>query len=232
MKKKFVLLLILCFMFFPFSVLAKAGDGAGDDYKSLNLVEALKEEEIDQDFSDYSENENQATIYLFRGKGCGYCRSFLTYLNGIVDDYGKYFKVVSYEVWKDSDNSALMKKVASFLGEEVTGVPYIVIGDKTFSGYSSAYDEDIESAIMDLYNSEDKYDVFEEMNKDDKKSEGTSSGVVVVWNFIFLCISTGAIMAFVNYKDNKLKEEITEIIKSKETNEKKDKEITNKKNRK
>ena len=138
MKKVFLAILISVLCFIPFSVNAEE-----KEYKTLNLDEALKEEEIDHDFSNYKETDDQAIIYLFRGKGCAYCKKFLTYLNSIVDDYGKYFKVVSYEVWYDNDNAELMEKVCNLLGQKAEGVPYIVIGDKVFAGYAESYNDEI-----------------------------------------------------------------------------------------
>ena len=76
MKKVFLAILISVLCFIPFSVNAEE-----KEYKTLNLDEALKEEAIDHDFSNYKETDDQAIIYLFRGKGCAYCKKFLTYLN-------------------------------------------------------------------------------------------------------------------------------------------------------
>ena len=42
------------------------------------------------------------------------------------------------EVWKNSDNLTLMKNFGKFLGETPKGVPYFIIGNKTFSGYSES----------------------------------------------------------------------------------------------
>ena len=142
MKKVFLAILISVLCFIPFSVNAEE-----KEYKTLNLDEALKEEEIDHDFSNYKETDDQAIIYLFRGKGCAYCKKFLTYLNSIVDDYGKYFKVVSYEVWYDTDNNELLQKIGEARDEKISGVPYILIGDKSWSGYASSLDDEIIDAI-------------------------------------------------------------------------------------
>lgn len=134
-------------------------------YHTLNLEEALKDDEIDYELNNYKETKDQINIYLFRGKGCGYCKLFLEYVaNDLVNKYGNYFKLVSFEVWYDEDNRELMNQVADFMGDSVTGVPYIIIGDQTFLGYSSDYNSSIESAITSLYNSKNRYDVFEEMN--------------------------------------------------------------------
>lgn len=168
MKKFLLLIMISLLCFIPVSVNAQE-----KGYSSLNLDEALTEEGIDHDFSNYEENNDQAIIYLFRGKGCGYCKKFLTFLNSIVDDYGKYFKVVSYEVWYDQENASLLTKVSNYLGTSAEGVPYIVIGDKVFPGYASSYDEDIKDAIKKQYDSKNEYDVMEKLSVDSNSNSKT-----------------------------------------------------------
>lgn len=168
MKKFLLLIMISLLCFIPVSVNAQE-----KGYSSLNLDEALTEEGIDHDFSNYEENNDQAIIYLFRGKGCGYCKKFLTFLNSIVDDYGKYFKVVSYEVWYDQENASLLTKVSNYLGTSAEGVPYIVIGDKVFPGYASSYDEDIKDAIKKQYDSKNEYDVMKKISVDSNSNTKT-----------------------------------------------------------
>ena len=144
--KKALLVLLLGLLVIPFNVSADS-----KKYQTMNLEEALTEESIEHDLSNYKETDDQVTIYLFRGKGCAYCRKFLTFINSIVDEYGQYFKVVSYEVWYNQDNGELMNKVADTMQQEAGGVPYIVIGDKVFAGYSEQYDADIKAQIKKLY---------------------------------------------------------------------------------
>ena len=198
---------LLCFI--PVSVNAQE-----KGYSSLNLDEALTEEGIDHDFSNYQENNDQAIIYLFRGKGCGYCKKFLTFLNSIVDDYGKYFKVVSYEVWYDQENASLLTKVSNYLGTSAEGVPYIVIGDKVFPGYASSYDEDIKDAIKKQYDSKNEYDVMKKISVDSNSNSKTevkntknNSILSVILISIFASIFViGAIVIIVifNLKDKKV----------------------------
>ena len=121
------------------------------------------------------DNDKQAIIYLFRGKGCQYCRALLTHLNDIIGDMGAYFKVVSFEVYNDGNNSKLMNEVSDFMNANVTGIPFYIIGDKTFVGYGASYDEDIKNAIMDAYNAKDKYDVFKIILKGETKRNSRSS---------------------------------------------------------
>ena len=195
MKKKIFLLLLVAAILLPISTLAKT---YYDEYKTMNLKEALAQEEIELQNKDYKENDKQAIIYLFRGNGCGYCRAFLTFLSSISKEYGDYFRVVSFEVWQDSKNSALMNKVASVTNKPAGGVPYIIIGDKVFGGYAAAYDEDIKAAIMAQYK-DSSYDVFKELEKKEKAANGgTSTFAVVFWNAAIVIAATVAIIMVSN----------------------------------
>lgn len=204
MKRKLLVIILIGLMFFPFQ--AHAAEA------SWNLEEALKQASIEADLSNYKENDKQTTIYLFMGQTCGYCHKFLEYLASIVPEYGQYFKVKAYEVWNNTDNSKLMKKVSNFLEESVGGVPFIVIGDKTFVGYTENYNEQIKSAIKEQYDSKNSYDVMNEMKKAEKTTSGTSSATSIIWNFVFITISTGVVLAFVNVKHQETQRKIEELI--------------------
>lgn len=174
---------------------------ASTDYETKNLKETLAAEEIELAYPDYKETDDQITIYMFRGTGCGYCKAFLTFLNSITEEYGKYFKLESYEVWSNQKNGELMQEVGEFLGEKAGGVPFIIIGDKVFPGYNEVYDEDIKTAIKDLYDSNNRYDVFKEMEKAKlmEKINSVLSKVIPVVSVIGLVV----VAIYVN-KNNKL----------------------------
>ena len=200
MKKVWITLLLLVVMILPTHVFA-------DEVKSENLDEILTSKNITHDFSNYSENDDQAIVYLFYGQSCGYCQKFLEFLNSIIPEYGKYFKVVGYEVWSNSSNADLMDKAAKILDKSADGVPFIVIGDQVFTGYSSSYDEKIKSAIKSLYDTKKdaRYDILKEIeNGDSKKGSGTSSTAVIIWNFVFLAAATGIILAVTNNQNKAL----------------------------
>lgn len=227
MKKKIFLVTLLALIAFPLNMFAIEKD----DYTSKNLEETLTEEEIEHDLSKYKENDKQVTIYLFRGHGCGYCKKFLTFLNSIVDEYGDYFKLESYEVWNDDNNYDLMNQVASFLGTSVSGVPFIVIGDTTFAGYAERYDDSIKSTIKSLYDSKEKYDVFEEMTKKEEEEANAnkpSRKTMVVLNFVFVLAGTVIVIVMNNRNTKVLTQKIesleTELSKIKESKEKEKKE--------
>ena len=60
MKKVWITLLLLAVMILPTHVFA-------DEVKSENLDEILTSKSITHDFSNYSENDDQAIVYLFYG---------------------------------------------------------------------------------------------------------------------------------------------------------------------
>ena len=229
MKKKLFILLTI----FLLPIMTNAAKYY-DNYKTMNLTEALNDEGMILENKNYQETDDQAIIYLFRGRGCGFCRNFLSFLNSISKDYGKYFKLVSFEVWHDADNSALLNKMPNVTGVKAEGIPYIIIGSKVFDGYASNYDEEIKKSIMDEYNNKSE-DIFSKMQKyddgtfklentsvsDEKEQNNnntsnysnTSSNVdntfaIVFWNFIFIAISTSIILYF----NNKNKVEILKKI--------------------
>ena len=218
MKKHLVLVMILLgLVFIPFSV--KADE---KKYTTLNLQEALKAEDIAEEFTNYKPDKDAITVYLFRGNGCGYCRAFLTFLNSIADEYGKYFVLESYEVWNNQENASLMTEVSEYLDNPASGVPYIIIGDKVFAGYAAEYDDGIKTAITDLYNTKKskRYDVFEEMKKHPKKStdsNNTNSNSMLIWMFAMVFVATGIIISFISIKFKELNIRLDELTTKKET---------------
>ncbi len=209
MKKTVLMLLMALSLILPTKVFAEKIDIS--KYTTLNLEETLKDEqsynsEFSYDITGYSENDNQVPIYLFRGKGCSHCEDFLTYLgNDLVKNYGSYFKLVSFETWSNNANSQLLSKVADFFGEVQYGVPFIVIGDQHFSGYAEELNGEIEEAIMTLYNSKekDRYDIFEEMGKEETTNEKSSSASII-WNIIITSIGVLIVIAYNNYTKNEI----------------------------
>ncbi len=189
MKKKLLLLVAVIALLFP--VVVNASKSTLDSVKSMDLKDTFKEEGIEISDSKYKETDDQVVIYMFRGNGCAYCRAFLSFLNSQLSENGKMFKLRGLEVWYDKKNSKLLNEIADFTGEEAGGVPYIIIGEKVFPGYSSEWDEDIIAAIKEEYDkkAKDRYDVFEEYDKangvesssaDTKKVIGWTVGSVAV----------------------------------------------------
>lgn len=116
------------------------------------------------DLSNYNLSDDKVNVYMFRGRTCWHCLDEITFFATKVAEYGKYFNFITYEVWENSDNSKLMNTVAKFLGENSDGVPYTIIGKKTYSGFSEATGEQMLNEIQNLYNQSDRYDIKNDIN--------------------------------------------------------------------
>ncbi len=208
MKKKLILLLLVVALL-PIKVFAKS---FVDDYNTMNFKETIESEGFTLENKDYKETDDQAIIYMFRGQGCGYCRAFLEFMNSISKEYGKYFKMVSFEVWNDANNADLLEKVPLVTNKAAGGVPYIIIGEKVFAGYASTYDEEIKEAIMKHYK-DNSYDVMEKLDERlNGKTNSTSSFAVIFWNAFFVIAATVALILV----NNKNTEKVLNALEKKE----------------
>ena len=127
--------------------------------------------------------KEKVKVYIFRGEGCPHCEEALEFFDklGKRDKYNVMYDLKKYEVWYDKDNAKLMENVAKELGTEASGVPFIVIGKKSFSGYSSNSDSQIKQAIKDAYESDDYVDVVAKVqnNLEESKSDFPVVGITI-----------------------------------------------------
>ncbi len=222
MKKFLLVIFSFLFLFNPSQVLAVSANDETVDlvkYETKNFKDTLKAESIELKNTKYAEDEKQATIYLFRGDGCHYCQNFLNFLNSISEEYGKYFKLVSFEVWSNRENSELMDKISLFMGSQASGVPYIIIGDQAFPGYAEEYDDGIKSAIKSLYESDEKYDVFEKYNeavREAKKSASGNTGLIVLFNILISGCAAFCVCLYTKKQNEKMLKKIENMLKKDE----------------
>ncbi len=135
-------------------------------------------------------SNEKITVHIFRGEGCGYCKAALSFFDSIKEEYGQYYELEEHEVWYDEDNATLMSNVAAYFNEEVNGVPYIIIGDKTFQGYTESYNDEIKQAIKDAYDSgkfEDRVKQVQDgtattsnTSKKDKDKDNNTTTIIII----------------------------------------------------
>jgi hypothetical protein len=143
-----------------------------NSYEYDTFKEVLVKENIIQK-SELLYNKDKLNIYVFYGLECNHCYELFNYFNDhLVDKYNNMINIISFEVWNDENNKALMEKVGKKLDLEPTGVPYYVIGDKVFNGYAESYNLDIEKAIDEQY--KNKKDIVKEIviEKENKEETG------------------------------------------------------------
>lgn len=124
-------------------------------------------------------------VYFFYGNGCSHCAEAEEFFNSIEDDLGDKFNIISYETWYDSDNVDLMNEVADARKEEANGVPYIIIGNQSWNGYMSSYDDEIIDKIESEYEKDvdARYDIanyVEALNNTDKANNYAADVAVVI----------------------------------------------------
>jgi glutaredoxin len=73
--------------------------------------------------------------YFFYGDGCPHCGAEEEFLKTLKQDYPA-LEIFAFEVYNHKQNIELLRAVASQLNVEVSGVPFLVIGDQPISGYA------------------------------------------------------------------------------------------------
>lgn len=84
-----------------------------------------------------AKEKNLVNIYLFYSDTCPHCTSEKELLKELEDKYDN-IRIYKYEINTDN-NMELLDNVAKLFDTNVTGVPFTVIGDKVYKGFS--YDD-------------------------------------------------------------------------------------------
>ncbi len=98
-------------------------------------------------FSLNVDAKGKVTLYFFHGDGCPHCAEEEEFLSDIEDKYKDTLEISPYEVWYNFENQRLMNKVADAFNTKVSGVPFTVIGETYFTGFSDTSKEEIENTI-------------------------------------------------------------------------------------
>ena len=102
--------------------------------------------------------ENEINIYYFHADGCHNCEIMTECLNNLKQKY--ILNIKDYEVRNNSENYELMDKVKEGLSDKnLSGVPFIALGDKYVHGGSDAKCERLEDIIKE-YQTEDYIDTI------------------------------------------------------------------------
>ena len=167
-------------------------------------------------------NAKTVNVYLFRSDTCPHCQAALAYFNELAEDeeFKDLFVLQDYEV-SSRQNSELMSEAAEAMGESSSGaVPYIIIGEETFLGYSESSNEKIETAIKETYENEEFVDPIAPLitNADTTNSDG----VIIFGIFAGVIIIVGIGLYFARKDTTK----IEKAVALEEQKEKEAKQIT------
>lgn len=131
---------------------------------------------------------NEVNIYFFHSNDCDICNQERIYLEALKQRYPN-MRVYSYEI-SDQSNYDLMQKAKNLYQETRSGVPYTVIGDSSYLGFSQnnkalfqkkvyeyskiAYANKLGQELGITYRNDLEGEVVEYKNNDDYQIEETS----------------------------------------------------------
>lgn len=108
---------------------------------------------LSKDYNDYVgkyyniKNDEKVNIYLFYSKICPHCQKEEKYFEILKEKYQDKINIYTYEVTENKTNNEIMKSLKKELKENSQGVPFTIIGSKTFLGYDESLNERIENTI-------------------------------------------------------------------------------------
>ena len=128
------------------------------------------------------EAKEEVKVYLFRGEGCPHCEEAEQWFQSIEEEYGSFFNIVDYETWYNEENANLMQQVAKARGETAEGVPYIIIGDMSWNGFDSSYEEDMKEKINQLYdqNADERYYIMKYVESGTTPKKESNDAVILL----------------------------------------------------
>lgn len=151
-------------------------------------------EEVTSDSGETGEVDNRVVVYFFHGDGCPHCAEAEEWFDSIQEEYGSKFRIEPYETWSDEDNATLMQQISDARGDNATGVPYIIIGDKSWVGFNAdTMGDEIKAQIDQVYETpvESRYDVLSAVDGTTEKKEEKSSTTDVIVIVTILVVAAG-----------------------------------------
>lgn len=167
-RLKYFVILLVAFLIIPFGVFAEGEENG-------NAEETNTEEKTES---------KEVTLYFFRGEGCSHCAEAEEWFQSIEEEYGSFFEIKEYETWYNEDNADLMQRVAEARGETADGVPYIIVGNKSWNGFAEDYKDEIINEIKSVFEQDvaDRYDIMKYLatQKNEKEENSSSSDFVAL----------------------------------------------------
>lgn len=157
MKKFIVIIVILLAISLTGIVVLSSKKDKQENTDSKNISYESKLTDIK--FND------KVNIYLFYGKGCPHCEALFTYFESIKSKYSKYYNLYVFEVWYNEDNGKTMDYFLEKFDKKVSSksVPFLIIGDEAFEGYSSSMNQKIIDTIEEKYKNKDNIKDFSDV---------------------------------------------------------------------
>ncbi|MEG0995044.1 MAG: thioredoxin family protein, partial [Bacilli bacterium] len=143
MKKKYLPYILIIFFLLSFVLILGLTKKVKEETKPINqIVEQVTPPQEDSSMELPEAIKDKIKIYVFHGNGCPHCSKLIAFLNDIEKTYGVYFELIKYEIYDNEENLDLLNKTAALLNINVTSVPFYLIGETYFKGYSASKNEE------------------------------------------------------------------------------------------
>ncbi len=146
---------------------------------NISILDVKAQEEVILEARSGKVEYNDVNIYYFYGNGCPHCAVAGPFLEELAENRDNV-TLHKYEVWYNSKNQDLFKKVAENLETTPSGVPFTIIGKEYVVGFGSieTTGETVEKKV-DFYSSNNYEDsvhsiVGLEKEPETKKIEGST----------------------------------------------------------
>ena len=133
MKNKIITIILILLILIPINTYALSD-------KYIDRISSITNTETE---------EGKINFYLFHGAECPHCEEERQWLKKIEEDYKDYINIYMFEVWHDETNSELMKKVGEEFHTTADSVPFTIIGDTYYKGFSETTASRIENKIKE-----------------------------------------------------------------------------------
>ena len=85
----------------------------------------------------FAKAQDTLDIYLFYGEGCPHCKKEQAHLKIFEEKY-KNLSIHKFEVYYNDDNMHLFGIVAKSLHADISGIPFLIIGEDSIVGFDEA----------------------------------------------------------------------------------------------
>ena len=94
---------------------------------------------------------NEVNVYFFHDDDCSICEQERVYLQALQKDRYPNMRIYSYEIGTETNHN-LMLQAKKLYNESRTGVPFTIVGDKVFYGFSQGVKGEFQQAVYTYSN--------------------------------------------------------------------------------
>lgn len=124
-------------------------DNFNDENNIDNESTEKQSNTVDVNLDNITKEEGKVNIYFFWGDGCPHCEEQFAFLDSIESEYGDLYNLYTFETWQNEENAELLKTFSDAMEVESRGVPYTIIGEEVFTGFSESMESEFINAIVE-----------------------------------------------------------------------------------